>query len=105
MLKINLKCQFSDFQLSINEALPSNKIIGLFGASGSGKSRLLRQLLGFDREYQMRADIQFNDHHWQNSSQKKFIATQERKIGYLPQTVDLFPHLNVYRNIFFGKNL
>ncbi len=103
MLKINLNCQFSDFQLSINEALPSNKIIGLFGASGSGKSKLLRQLLGFDREYQLRTDIQFNDHHWQNSLQKKFVATQERKIGYLPQTVDLFPHLNVKDNIFFSR--
>ena len=103
MLRINLKCQFSDFQLSIDENLPSNKIIGLFGASGSGKSRLLRQLLGFDSQHMRNTYIQFDSHIWQNNSEKKFTSTRERKIGYLPQTVDLFPHLTVKHNILFGQ--
>ena len=52
MLKVKLDCQFNDFDLTVNQQLPSDVIIGLFGASGSGKSRFIRQLLGFDLAHQ-----------------------------------------------------
>ncbi len=104
MLHIELECQFDDFILRVNQQLPSNRIIGLFGASGSGKSRLIRQILGFDKHTQSKAVISFDQQVWQNKDSEKynFVPCQLRGIGYLPQTVDLFPHLTVKQNILFG---
>jgi molybdate transport system ATP-binding protein len=111
MLTINLKSQHEDFVLNVKHRLPSNQIIGLFGASGSGKSRLIRQILGFDQADQKHCAISFNKNIWSNISHEPkdksnfHLPTEKRGIGYLPQTVDLFPHLNVMNNILFGYNL
>ncbi|PHS18186.1 MAG: hypothetical protein COA86_08570 [Kangiella sp.] len=102
MINVSVKCQFDEFILDINEQFPSDKIIGLFGSSGSGKSKLLRQMLGFDLNYQQQVSIQFNSKTWQDKATKQFELTEKRGIGYLPQTVDLFSYLNVEDNIKFG---
>ncbi|MGB0496374.1 MAG: ATP-binding cassette domain-containing protein [Kangiellaceae bacterium] len=104
MLKIDLKCQFDEFCLDLSEQLPTDKITGLFGSSGSGKSKLLRQLLGFDRLFQKQATIRFNSTNWQKKSEDSFKLTENRGIGYLPQTIDLFPHLNAKENILFSSH-
>jgi len=104
MLKINSKCQFGNFNLDINQSLPTNQIIGLFGASGCGKSRFIRQILGFDKEYQIKSLIDFNKQTWQCTDSKLEVLTEKRGIGYLPQSIDLFPQLNVKENILFGWN-
>ncbi len=102
MLEINLQCQFNDFYLDIKEQLPSDKIIGLFGQSGSGKSKFIRQLLGFDVQYQRKVSVKFKSSTWQKKSERRFELTENRGIGYLPQTIDLFPHLNIRKNVLFG---
>ncbi len=102
MLKIQLDCTFSDFDLKIDQQLPCDCIVGLFGASGSGKSRFIRQLLGFDQNHRTDAFIHFNHQLWQDSDSRFFLSTQNRGIGYLPQSIDLFPHLTVEQNILFG---
>ncbi len=102
MLKVKLDCQFNDFDLTVNQQLPSDRIIGLFGASGSGKSRFIRQLLGFDLVHQKKVHIQFKDRLWQDSNNEFFLPIQNREIGYLPQSIDLFPHLSIEQNILFG---
>ncbi len=104
MIKVSIKCQFDEFVLNVNEQFPSDKIVGLFGKSGSGKSKLIRQLLGFDLLNQQRASIEFNSKIWQDKTTKQFELTENRGIGYLPQTVDLFPYLNVENNIKFSSN-
>ena len=102
MLNIKLDCQFDDFNLQVEQNLPTDQIIGLFGASGCGKSRFIRQLLGFDQHFQNETYMQFNETVWQNHQSNISLKTQHRGIGYLPQTIDLFPHINVYKNIKFS---
>ena len=72
----------------------------LFGASGSGKTTVLRCLAGLESPDSGR--IQFGDEVWFDHQQKIFQSPQERNIGYLSQHYALFPHLDVRRNVGFG---
>jgi molybdate transport system ATP-binding protein len=102
MLKINLKSQMDDFILSIDETLPSQKITSVFGSSGAGKSHFFRQLLGLEKESQIFSYIKINARLWQDTHCNHCLPTHQRGIGYLPQSIDLFPHLTVKQNIFFA---
>ncbi len=104
MIKVTLNCQYQQFNLSINQALPCDQIIGLYGASGSGKSKFIRQICGLDKRFIQTAQLNYKNSEWVNSKSGQFLASEHRGIGYLPQSVDLFPHLNVEENIRFSLN-
>jgi len=75
---------------NINFKLEGRKSLAIIGASGSGKSTLLRLLSGM--ETPQSGTIEVNGH----------IVTEEeykRKIGFVFQTHNLFPHLSLERNI------
>jgi molybdate transport system ATP-binding protein len=72
--------------------------IGVFGESGSGKTSLLDLLAGVRRAPQ--GTIQLDEFILQNDSE--FLPPERRAIGYVPQDLALFPHLNVRKNIFYG---
>jgi molybdate transport system ATP-binding protein len=72
--------------------------IGVFGESGSGKTSLLDLLAGVRRASQ--GTIQLNELHLQSES--VFLPPDRRAIGYVPQDLALFPHLNVRKNILYG---
>jgi len=107
MIDIQLDCSFGDFRLFVDKKLPSDQIVGLFGASGSGKSRFIRQLLGFDDQFLKSGKISLEEQCWLNSESKYSLDTAQRGIGYLPQSYDLFPHMTVLENIQFpiGKGI
>jgi molybdate transport system ATP-binding protein len=72
----------------------------LFGASGSGKTTVLRCIAGLE---QMTAGrIVFRNQTWVDSEKSVFVPPQSRSIGYLFQEYALFPHLRVRDNIAFG---
>lgn len=73
-----------DFRLDVDTQIPAIGITGVFGESGSGKTTLLRCVAGLD------------------ASDKSVPAVHERRVGYVFQEPQLFPHLNVRRNIEFG---
>lgn len=72
----------------------------LFGPSGSGKTTVLRCLAGLDRPDSGR--IVLGDAVWFESSTGRWLPPQQRRVGYLPQGLALFPHLDVEGNIGFG---
>jgi molybdate transport system ATP-binding protein len=102
VINIDLSLQADKFAMTFKQSLPTGAIIGLFGSSGSGKSSLIRQLLGFDQPFTTHSKIYFNEELWQDSNNNVFSSPHKRGIGYLPQTLDLFPHLTVSQNIDFG---
>ena len=57
--------------------LPSHGITAIFGASGSGKTSLLRAIAGIDR---VPGNISFNEQCWQyNECQQYLLFTQSNK--------------------------
>jgi len=74
-----------DFELDVDVKIPASGVTGLFGESGSGKTTLLRCIAGLEacRPRDMR-------------------PVHQRGVGYVFQEPQLFPHLDVRRNIEFG---
>ncbi|MDH2998990.1 ABC transporter [Pasteurellaceae bacterium LFhippo2] len=92
----NLSCQFrqtvvlQDLTLEVAE----NEIICLLGASGCGKTTLLKAIAGLQPISQGTITLAGND--------LSHTAVEQRKIGLIFQDYALFPHLTVAENIQFG---
>ncbi len=78
----------------ITASIDQGSFITLLGASGCGKTTLLRILAGL--ETPDRGTISFDG---QDASQ---LSLQERRVGFVFQHYALFPHLTVFENIVFG---
>tara|TARA_Y100000590_G_C15716535_1_gene1012096 strand:+ start:1216 stop:2265 length:1050 start_codon:yes stop_codon:yes gene_type:complete len=83
-----------DLSISVTEG----EIISILGASGCGKTTLLRLIAGFEKvdngEITLRNDTV--------SSTQKHTQPENRNIGMVFQEYSLFPHMNVAENITFG---
>lgn len=66
----------------------------LLGPSGSGKSSLMKSILGFYRI--LRGSV------WHRGEEITHRLPESRRMGYVPQNYALFPHLDVEHNIRFG---
>jgi molybdate transport system ATP-binding protein len=73
----------------------------LIGASGSGKTTVLRCLAGLDLP--QRGRVSFGETVWFDSARRVNLRPQQREIGYLFQEYALFPHLTVFDNIAYGR--
>jgi len=87
------------FELNIDIAFPDREVSALFGASGSGKSTILRLLAGLDHIPGIR--VSFNDTVWQDET--TFVPPNRRHIGYVFQHLNLFPHLSVSGNLDYAE--
>ena len=89
-----------EMQLNVNANIESGKFVSLYGASGVGKTAILRMLAGF-----MKPDngfIRVNNAIWFDASRKINLDPQHRKIGFVFQDYALFPNMNVRENITFA---
>ncbi|MDC5219572.1 ATP-binding cassette domain-containing protein [Acinetobacter baumannii] len=75
-------------------------VIGLFGASGSGKTSILHAIAGLNTPRSGLIKIQ--DQTWFDSNQKINVSTQKRHVGLVFQDAQLFPHKKVKQNLLFG---
>lgn len=93
-----------EMQLNVQANIESGKFVSLYGASGAGKTSILRMLAGF-----MKPDngfIKVNNAVWFEAAEKRNLDPQHRRIGFVFQDYALFPNMNVRENISFalGKN-
>ena len=72
----------------------------LFGASGSGKTTILRCVAGLTRPHTGRIAIGVRVLY--DSQTQADVAVQERRLGYVFQQLALFPHMSVAENIGYG---
>lgn len=78
----------------------SGDVVGLLGASGSGKSMTLRCIAGLEKP--TRGRIVLNNRVLYDSEKKIDLPAQKRKAGFLFQHYALFPHMTVAQNISFA---
>ena len=87
------------FELDAQFQSDSKRLV-IYGASGAGKSQLLKAIAGL-----VRPDaglIELDGRRLFDSGAGIDLPARQRRVGYLFQDYALFPHLNVRQNIGFG---
>ena len=98
-LLVDIHKNLGDFQLDVSfEA--DEKVVGLLGASGSGKSLTLRCIAGV--ETPDRGRIVLDGVTLFDSEKRVNLPPQKRQIGYMFQSYSLFPNMTVQQNILCG---
>jgi molybdate transport system ATP-binding protein len=79
-----------------------SRAAALFGPSGSGKTTILDAIAGLrtPRRGTIAVDgrVLFSSDHGIN------LPPHYRRVGYVPQDVALFPHMDVRRNLLYGRH-
>lgn len=101
MLRVKIKKQLDKFLLDLNFET-DDEILGLIGASGSGKSMTLKCIAGIEKPDE--GIIVLNDRALFDSENNINLKPQERRIGYLFQSYALFPQMTVRKNILVSVN-
>ena len=99
LLKVDLDHQLGPFALQLAFSSSSRRL-GILGASGAGKSQLLRCLAGL--ETPERGRIELNGRLLLDSQRQINLPLQRRRIGLVFQHYALFPHLSVAENVGFA---
>ena len=77
------------------------RAVALFGASGSGKTTILEAIAGLRTPQHGR--IAVSGRVLFDTASHTDVAVRERHVGYVPQDVLLFPHLDVRQNITYAQ--
>jgi len=95
-LRANLRLQRGTFSLAAELIAPASGISVIFGPSGCGKTTLLRCIAGLD---EASGSVALADSIWQDSAQRIFIPTHQRRTALVFQDARLFTHLDVAGNL------
>ena len=100
MISLAFTLRQGDFTLAMDERL-SGRITALFGPSGAGKTTALDAIAGLRTPSS--GTITVGDRTLFSSADGANAPPYDRHIGYVPQDVALFPHMNVRRNVLYGR--
>jgi len=98
--QIRLQLTRPSFTLDVDMDLPGHGITAVFGASGSGKTSLLRCVAGLERT--LGSLVRIAGDTWQDDTAAIYLPTWRRPLGYVFQEASLFEHLSVRKNLQFG---
>lgn len=98
-LELDVRKKTGDFTVDVRfEARPGITI--LFGPSGAGKSTTLNMIAGLARPDAGR--VVLGGAVWFDASAKINVPIERRKVGYVFQSLALFPHLSALDNVAYG---
>ena len=102
MLSVDISKQLGE--LTLEAKFESDGLVtGLFGPSGAGKTSLVNMIAGLmtpDRGTIIRDGETLDD-----SDRRQHVPAHRRRIGYVFQDARLFPHLDVRRNLDYGRRM
>ncbi|WP_336940047.1 ATP-binding cassette domain-containing protein [Acinetobacter pittii] len=99
LIDCRFQLQMGQFHIEPNFQSDAS-VIGLFGASGSGKTSILHAIAGLNTPRS--GLIKIHDQTWFDSNQNINLSTQKRHVGLVFQDAQLFPHKTVKQNLLFG---
>ena len=102
MLRVDVSKQLGEFAIEASFA-SEGRVTGLFGASGAGKTSLINIIAGLLRPD--RGTISIDGEMLDDVSAGTHVAVHRRRIGYVFQDLRLFPHLDVRRNLDYGRRM
>ena len=97
-LEVRLSGQVGALALQAAFSAPPGVSV-LQGASGSGKTSLLRAIAGLDR---LPGEVRLGTEVWQDA--RSFVAPHLRRIGFVFQGANLLPHLSVRANLAYAAD-
>ena len=100
MTKGWVACQVGSFELEIDWSIEPGEVLVLFGPSGAGKTTTLRAIAGLLRP--RRGHIEIGGRAVYDGASHLWLPAHRRRVGYLTQQYNLFPHLTVAKNIAYG---
>jgi molybdate transport system ATP-binding protein len=100
MIALDVRLRQGEFTLDIRERIDA-RVTALFGPSGAGKTTVLDAIAGL----RIPADgsIAIGERVLFSSAARVNLPPHQRHVGYVTQDVALFPHLNVRRNVLYGR--
>src|SRR3954471_6072274 len=95
----NVSKNFGDFAAlsGVSLEIPSGSLTALLGPSGGGKSTLLRVIAGLEQPDTGHVEIEGID--------ATALPPQRRGVGFVFQHYAAFKHMNVERNVGFGRSI
>jgi molybdate transport system ATP-binding protein len=102
MLRVDVSKQLGEFAIEASLA-SEGRVTGLFGASGAGKTSLINMIAGLLRPD--RGMISIDGETLDDTSTSTHVAVHRRRIGYVFQDARLFPHLDVRKNLDYGRRM
>jgi len=98
-LVVNIQKPLATFELNLAFAVTASTL-GILGASGTGKSMLMRCIAGM--ETPTKGQIVLNGRVLFDAKRGINLPSRSRKVGFLVQNYALFPNMTVAKNIAFG---
>lgn len=96
-LKKKLLATHGPMDLDVDFQIPDNALVTLFGPSGSGKTSILRMIAGLTVPDEGRIEV--NGEVWFDSDGRINKPVQERRVSFVFQDQNLFPHMTVQENL------
>jgi len=100
-ITLDVSARLGAFRLEIHERITATAV-ALFGPSGAGKTTILDTIAGFRSPD--RGEIEIDQHLLFSSERGVDLPSRERRVGYVPQDVAVFPHLGVRANVMYGAS-
>jgi len=102
MLRVDVTKTLGEFTLQASFT-SEGRVTGLFGASGAGKTSLINIIAGLLRPD--RGSIAIDGDVLDDTAARVHVPAHRRRIGYVFQDARLFPHLDVRRNLDYGRRM
>lgn len=94
----NLVKNYGTFSLEINDfMIEKGKYHVFLGSTGAGKSLFIKILAGLKKPDSGRITV--------NNQDISLFLPEQRKMGYIPQEQNLFPHMNIMENILYSLKI